>query len=251
MTCGSSMDIYKTGYSQLTRCFKHIEMEQKKFFKFFMLIMVLTFAALGGSHFWNWDFTAFQGSFQAVACMIIIAFLGKVVDILTKMLSFMKFTSMDTARVRQSLTTGNVVQLNMRAVGKLEYLERRSMKLFARSSDFWRDLKEDIVMKVWNSHNAGYKALEDQIIQYIHRKNMHGVKIDQALSVQFMAELTTFFHDEKWGHIQGSSQYDFLDYCPTVQIQQIWIDNQYFIQDGPNRPGVAMEFNTNHFAWHV
>ena len=183
--------------------------------------------------------------------MVIIAFLGKVVDILMKMLSFMNFTSMDTARVRQSLTTGNSVQLIMRAVAKLEYLERRSMKLFARSCDFWRDLKEDIAMKHWDSHEAGYAALADQIIQFVHMKNMHGVKIDLTLSLAFQADLTTFFSAEKWQYIQGTSQYDFLDQCATVQIQQIWIDNQYFIQEGPNRPGVAMEFNTNHFAWHV
>ena len=245
------MDTYKTGYSQFSRCFKHIEKEQKNFVKIFLMIMVFTTGVLGTVQWRQWDLTGAQGSLQAMACMVLMALLGKVVDILMKMLTFLKFTSMDVGRVRQSLTTGNLVQLNMRAVGKLEYLERRSMKLFARSSDFWRDLKEEIVMKIWQNHSAGYKALEDHITQHIHMKNMHGVKIDQDLSVQFMAELTDFFHNEKHGYIQGSSQYDFLEHCAITQIHQIWIDHEYFIQVDEKRPGVPLEFNANHFAWHV
>ena len=242
------MDVYKTGYSQLTRCFKHIEMEQKKFVKIFLMIMVLTFAVLGTVHFWQWDFTGAQGSFQAVACMVIIAFLGKVVDILMKMLTFLKFTSMDVGRVRQSLTTGNLVQLNMRAVGKLEYIERRSMELFARTSDFWRDLEEDVVQEIWQNHSAGYAALEDRIINFIHMKHFHGARMDAELSRQFMLELMNFFSVQKW-KFQGE-QHDFLDVCATVQIREIFSKHHYFISE-VNIPDLDMEFNQSNFAWHV
>ena len=210
--------------------------------------MMASLAVLTAVHFWNIGVPAVQGIFQAMALLIIIAFLGKVVDVQIKMLSFMKFTSMDTARVRQSLTTGNVVQLNMRAVGKLEYIERRSMKLFARTSDFWRDLEEDVVQEIWQNHSAGYAALEDRIINFIHMKHFHGARMDAELSHQFMLELMNFFSVQKW-KFQGE-QHDFLDVCATVQIREIFSKHHYFISE-VNIPDLDMEFNQSNFAWHV
>ena len=128
----------KTGYFQLSRCFKHIEGEQKKLLKIFLQIMMASLVGVIAVQIGNIWLPAAQSIFQGMVLLIIMAFLGKIVDVQIQLLSFMKFTGMDTARVRQSLTTGDLVQLEMRAVGKLEYMERRSMKIFARTSDFWR-----------------------------------------------------------------------------------------------------------------
>ena len=60
-------------------------------------------------------------------------------------MSIMHFVLVGLSRMHQSTTTGHMVQLSMRTVATLEFIERMSMKCFSKHHDFWRDLGTEIV----------------------------------------------------------------------------------------------------------
>eukprot|EP00972_Heterocapsa_arctica_P061132 9013793-Heterocapsa_arctica.AAC.1 len=57
-------------------------------------------------------------------------------------------------RIRASCTTGNLVQLLMRSDLKLNFIERRSMKFYAKANDFHRSLNEEFLEVPWRSLEA-------------------------------------------------------------------------------------------------
>ena len=65
---------------------------------------------------------------------------------------------------------GNLAQVLLRVVSKLEFIEVRSSKFFGYQSDFMRYLRSDILEVNWNSHTAGLQLFNATVTSFIHQK---------------------------------------------------------------------------------
>jgi hypothetical protein len=91
----------------------------------------------------------------------------------------MAFTRSELMRIRASCTTGNLVQLLMRTELKLNFIERRSMKFYAKANDFYRVLQEEFLDVPWRSQIAGHEKFGSLVAEYIEGKIQRGLKIDE------------------------------------------------------------------------
>jgi hypothetical protein len=91
----------------------------------------------------------------------------------------MAFTRSELMRIRTSCTTGNLVQLLMRTELKLNYLERRSMKFYAKANDFYRVLQEEFLDVAWRDQIAGKEKFGTLVAEYIEGKIQRNLKIDE------------------------------------------------------------------------
>jgi hypothetical protein len=91
----------------------------------------------------------------------------------------LEFTRSELMRIRASCTTGNLVQLLMRTELKLNFLERRSMKYYAKAHDFWRVLDEEFLQVPWFSHPTGREKFGSLVADYIENKIQRGLKIEE------------------------------------------------------------------------
>ena len=60
------------------------------------------------------------------------------------------------------MSTGNVVQLLMRAVQKLEYIEQRNCANMAQARHFWLDIHAEFLDVIWRDHASGRDNLTQQ-----------------------------------------------------------------------------------------
>jgi hypothetical protein len=92
----------------------------------------------------------------------------------------LEFARSELLRIRASCTTGNLVQLLMRSEAKLNFIERRSMKFYARSNDFYRILSEEFLDVPWRSQPAATEKFGSLVAEYIEGKINRGLKIDEV-----------------------------------------------------------------------
>jgi hypothetical protein len=96
----------------------------------------------------------------------------------------LEFTRSELMRIRASCTTGNLVQLLMRTEMKLNFMERRSMKYYAKSHDFFRILSEEFLEVSWFSLDAGREKFGSLVADYLESKIQRGVKIEEVTPVE-------------------------------------------------------------------
>ena len=164
-------------YVQMGRVFKFNEKSKKvnlQFFKQLVKIALLAVLVAG-----LWEFTSphiFENVVQYITAfsgIVIAGLIWKVVQILQEFMDMSKFGLSEISRIRLSLGTGNIVQLLMRIVGKAEYIEKRSAKIFGHSHVFWREVEEEVGKVEWHDHQCGYDHLEGIILEFMARKFMH------------------------------------------------------------------------------
>jgi hypothetical protein len=91
----------------------------------------------------------------------------------------MAFTRSELMRIRASCTTGNLVQLLMRTELKLNYIERRSMKFYAKVNDFYRFLQEEFLDQAWRDLSSGEEKFGSLVAEFIEGKIYRGLKINE------------------------------------------------------------------------
>jgi hypothetical protein len=68
----------------------------------------------------------------------------------------------------------------MRSEAKLNFIERRLMKFYARSNDFYRILSEEFLDVPWRSQPAATEKFGSLVAEYIEGKINRGLKIDEV-----------------------------------------------------------------------
>ena len=170
------------------------------------------------------QFPTWQEILWQFAAVLMVGSAWKALEIGQEIVDLMKFMSADLGRVRCSLTTGNVIQLLMRQVQKLEFLEKRSMMKMGFSHDFWRHMQQEVCEVHWQSHPAGKRALEAHILQYLAIKfEQFG---DDALTgeqvEQFKEEIKKFFLSAIHDLGEQDDREEFLNDCMTEEIDAIF-----------------------------
>ena len=167
--------------------------------------------------------------------------LWKLVELLIQMRVDGQFIAADLSRIRLSITTGNVINLLMRQMEKLTYIERRSDKHFPSMSKFWMCLQEDVLKVVWNNHDAGYSRLEKLIKEFVYLKiikaNIRGHAVLSVIMTDFQNDILAQFQNALSLPNDAPRQRAFLTACITTEIPRIFTDNQNF----------AWDFSTQHF----
>ena len=95
-----------------------------------------------------------------------ILFLGlglQIVSQIEKFTTVMQFKHVELSRIRYALTCGNTVQLLMQLCDKFNYMDRRSMELQAHTSDFLRQIQEQVCKEIWVSTDVGRKEHSDAL----------------------------------------------------------------------------------------
>ena len=138
-----------------------------------------------------------------------------------------KFSLMELARQRSSLTTGPMVQLSMRAIAKLEYIERRSMLFFNFRYQFNREFEEEILNKVWNSHESGFEKFKGMIVQFIVLKVRSGCQVNGDLAWEFKQHINEKIRARACFEDPESSHGQFLAKLPE-KLDELWAEHRQF-----------------------
>ena len=102
----------------------------------------------------------------------------------------MKVGLSEFVKVRLSLTTGDVAQLLMRIVAKIEFIEQRSCEWMCRQEIFKRFFKQDFLEVEWRSTHAGAHFGQQMITNFVAMKVRAGARdIGMADRGRFTAEL--------------------------------------------------------------
>ena len=119
---------------------------------------------------------------QIIAGLAVLAFLVKITPMMEKLtkvasavLVQLKFSRSELLRVRFALTSGNVPQLLMRLANKLEHVERRSEKFFAKTHNFWRHLKEEVFDEDWRQVERGTDKFWQSVADFLEQKFSRGL----------------------------------------------------------------------------
>ena len=183
------------GFMQLGRMSKFVKKEVKKVTEEFrkageyLAGLGVVFAAFA---VFKQDFGMFV---QVCILGVLCALLGvhwKVCMGQIEIVAGLKFGNVELGRVRQSLLTGNVAQLLMRGVGKLEFLEKRSQIALAKMSDFWRQFQQEVCEEVWRDQDSGLKRARELILHFLSLKAGPQGRLPTQQVLEFKGQLVEF-----------------------------------------------------------
>ena len=122
-----------------------------------------------------------------------------------------------------------MVQLAMREVTKLEYIERRSMQLFNQRYQFFRELDEEVLTVRWTSWDSGYSRFKGMVVQFIVLKiTKGGVQADRELSMEFKGVLVEKLQTRAALEVPGTNHQQLLNMLATQVIDELWEDHGNF-----------------------
>ena len=177
-------------FTQQIKCYEQIKEGKRE--KFWDVMMGGLLGMLLGAGVAKFAKTSFAVEIVKIYFMAfgLLKVLGEVAERNT----IMQFVHAELGRIRFAATSGNLVELLMRIEEKCSYMERRSMDFFANHRDFYRMLREKVILEIWQSQAAGREKFGYMVQSFLAQKKFRGGACSSK--EKFIADIKRFLDAE-------------------------------------------------------